>query len=97
MGPSGKCLDEKAGVATAGDCQAEDNQSQNARGTGGTIRPAGREVAGTAYLPAGSCWVMQWMLPPPKATSRVWTPTICRSGNICCSCWMASWSFSSPY
>ena len=28
---------------------------------------------------------MQWMLPPPKATSRVWTPTICRSGNICCS------------
>ena len=75
MGPSGKCLDEKAGVATAGDCQAEDNQSQNARGAGGTIRPAGRESAGTAYLPAGSCWVMQWMLPPPKTTWSVFTPT----------------------
>ena len=29
---------------------------------------------------------MQWMLPPPKATSRVCTPTTSRSGNISCTC-----------
>ena len=33
----------------------------------------------------GCCWVMQWILPPPKATSRVCTPTTSRSGNISCT------------
>ena len=33
----------------------------------------------------GCCWVIQWILPPPKATSRVCTPTTSRSGNISCT------------
>ena len=45
----------------------------------------------------GCCWVMQWILPPPKATSRVCTPTTSRSGNISCTCRTARASFSSPY
>ncbi len=31
--------------------------------------------------PAGTCWVMQWMLPPPSRISRAATPTTSRSGN----------------
>jgi isocitrate dehydrogenase len=30
---------------------------------------------------AGTCWVMQWMLPPPSRISRPGTPTTRRSGN----------------
>jgi pimeloyl-ACP methyl ester carboxylesterase len=30
---------------------------------------------------SGTCWVMQWMLPPPRRISRARTPTISRSGN----------------
>ena len=29
----------------------------------------------------GTCWVMQWILPPPRSTSRVSTPITLRVGN----------------
>ena len=31
--------------------------------------------------PRGTCWVMQWMLPPPRRISRAGTPTTSRSGK----------------
>ena len=33
-------------------------------------------------LAAGTCWVMQWMLPPPSRISRPGTPTTLRSGKM---------------
>jgi hypothetical protein len=38
-------------------------------------------ATGVSQLAAGTCWVMQWMLPPPSRISRAGTPTIWRSGK----------------
>ena len=37
--------------------------------------------------PRGSCWVMQWIFPPPRRISREGTPMTVRSGRILRSCW----------
>src|SRR6185503_18209768 len=34
------------------------------------------------HLPAGTCCVMQWILPPPSRISRACTPMIRRSGKM---------------
>ena len=39
------------------------------------------EPAHAAVAPRGTCWVMQWMLPPPSRISRPGTPTTRRSGK----------------
>ncbi len=36
---------------------------------------------GDRRFTAGTCWVMQWMFPPPSRISRPGTPTTLRSGN----------------
>ena len=36
---------------------------------------------GVSHPSAGTCWVMQWMLPPPSRISRAGTPTTSRSGK----------------
>jgi hypothetical protein len=57
------------------------------RGRGG---PFSHELRGGSFRvpldPAqageGTCWVMQWMLPPPRRISLAGTPTTSRSGNV---------------
>ena len=43
--------------------------------------------------PLGSCWVMQWIPPPPNASTRLVTPTTSRSGNASAMIASASGSF----
>src|ERR1700743_3637304 len=59
---------------------------------GGRRSPSYRAPAGR-----GTCWVIQWILPPPSSTSRVGTPTTVRVGNKRFRTRIACASLRSPY
>ena len=44
-------------------------------------RATTRRTAQPFAAPSGTCWVMQWMLPPPRRISRAGMPTTSRSGK----------------
>ncbi len=56
-------------------------RSARCSGTAAITGYESREVFGRVTRLAGTCWVMQWMLPPPSRISRAGTPTTSRSGK----------------
>ena len=70
-------------------CGPRSRPSSPASGSNRVYAGAGLELRGWftdaagdyAAQPRGTCWVMQWMLPPPRRISRAGTPTTSRSGK----------------